>query len=218
MVENDYGFWGCMMNVLIRLWIHTMVSDGYTYQAVNTHTLVFVTLTTRAHTMCQDRWIDCTAGKYVLTRFPQGSSVCIQVCTSILYIETCRILPQSFQVPHTIDNTTHTLVLRSRFPCTLTILFLIQQSWVMIVKKLVSQMKPYVLSGWFQVPWETSKLWKVMRSCSAQCKKKGRVWLFGDFWFITFMIYFCATRILLFTKTLGDEWHLPFNTTQLNTR
>lgn len=49
---------------------------------------------------------------------------------------------------------------------------------------------------------------KVMRSCSAQGKKKGRVWLFGDFWFVTFMIYFCATRILLFMETLGDEWHL----------
>jgi len=50
----------------------SMVGDGYTYQAVNTHTLVLVTLTTRAHTTlttrahtkCQDRWIDCTAGKY----------------------------------------------------------------------------------------------------------------------------------------------------------
>jgi len=22
MVQNDYGFWGCMMNILTRLWIH----------------------------------------------------------------------------------------------------------------------------------------------------------------------------------------------------
>ena len=64
--------------------------------------------------------------------------------------------------------------LPSLSPCTPTI-FLIQQSWVIIAFPLLSDMCTCVQvkkwhRKWIQMPCETSKLWKAIGWCIAQCK------------------------------------------------
>lgn len=90
--------------------------------------------------------------------------------------------------------------------------------------KMASQTKPQFLNGWLQMPHATSKLWKVIGLCVAQCKNAVKTVTIDShnfelyspskeltFWFGTFMIaYKCIYNNVFifecFISYLVSQW------------